>query len=120
MATIGASAAGVGFSLPSVNVAWYANGGFPEMGQMFIARERGPEMVGTIGRKTAVANNEQITDAIATAVKAAVIEALMMAGQSEQTPVTEFTFRIDSEDMYKTVLKGKKRAERRYTATASL
>ena len=77
-------------------------------------------MVGTIGRKTAVANNEQITDAIATAVKAAVIEALMMAGQSEQTPVTEFTFRIDSEDMYKTVLKGKKRAERRYTATASL
>ncbi len=120
VATIGASAAGVGFSLPSVNVAWYANGGFPEMGQMFIARERGPEMVGTIGRKTAVANNEQITDAIATAVKAAVIEALMMAGQSEQTPVTEFTFRVDSEDMYKTVLKGKKRAERRYTATASL
>lgn len=120
VATVGASAAGIGFSLPSVNVAWYANGGFPEMGQMFIARERGPEMVGTIGRKTAVANNEQITDAIATAVKAAVIEALMMAGQSEQTPVTEFTFRVDSEDMYKTVLKGKKRAERRYTATASL
>lgn len=120
VATVGASAAGIGFSLPSVNIAWYANGGFPEMGQMFIARERGPEMVGTIGRKTAVANNEQITDAIATAVKAAVIEALMMAGQSEQTPVTEFTFRVDSEDMYKTVLKGKKRAERRYTATASL
>lgn len=120
VATVGASAAGIGFSLPSVNVAWYANGGFPEMGQMFIARERGPEMVGTIGRKTAVANNEQITSAIAEAVKGAMIEALMMAGQNEQTPITEFTFRVDSEDMYKTVLKGKKRAERRYMATASL
>ena len=31
----------------------YAAGGFPDVGEMFIAREAGPEMVGRIGNKTA-------------------------------------------------------------------
>jgi hypothetical protein len=42
-----------------------ADGGFPEQGQMFIAREAGAEMVGNIGRRTAVANNDQIVSGIA-------------------------------------------------------
>ena len=47
----------------------YATGGFPESGQTFIARENGiPEMVGTIGRRTAVANNEQIVESVASGV----------------------------------------------------
>ncbi len=41
-----------------------AEGGFPEQGQMFIAREAGAEMVGNIGRRTAVVNNEQIVASI--------------------------------------------------------
>ena len=41
-----------------------AEGGFPETGQMFIAREAGAEMVGNIGRRTAVVNNEQIVASI--------------------------------------------------------
>ena len=41
-----------------------AEGGFPDEGQMFIAREAGPEMVGNIGRRTAVVNNEQIVASI--------------------------------------------------------
>lgn len=49
----------------------YAAGGFPDMGEMFVARENGPEMVGRIGNKSAVANNEQITTAIYNAVKSA-------------------------------------------------
>lgn len=47
----------------------YASGGFPETGQMFIARERGPELVGTIGNKTAVANNAQIEAGIQAGVE---------------------------------------------------
>lgn len=43
----------------------YASGGFPSSGEMFIAREKGPELVGKIGQKTAVANNDQITSGIA-------------------------------------------------------
>lgn len=44
------------------------DGGFLDEGQMFIAREAGPEMVGTIGGRTAVANNDQIVEAISIGV----------------------------------------------------
>lgn len=59
----------------------YAAGGFPDVGEMFIARESGPEMVGKIGNKTAVANNEQITTAIYNAVKSA------LGGSQSGTPI---------------------------------
>ena len=46
----------------------YATGGFPETGQLFFAREAGPELVGTIQGNTAVANNQQIVEGIAAGV----------------------------------------------------
>ena len=46
----------------------YADGGLPPTGQIFVAREAGPEMVGKIGNSNAVANNNQITQGIAIAV----------------------------------------------------
>ena len=42
----------------------YANGGFPSQGDLFIANEAGAEMIGTLGGRTAVANNEQIVEGI--------------------------------------------------------
>ena len=42
-----------------------AEGGFARVGEMFIAREAGPELVGSIGNKTAVANNDQIVQSVA-------------------------------------------------------
>ena len=55
----------------------YAQGGFPNEGQLFIARESGagPELVGNIGSRTAVANNEQIVSAISQGVYQAVVRA---------------------------------------------
>ena len=51
--------------VPNINVAKpYATGGFPDHGEMFIAREAGPELVGRIGNRTAVANNDQIVQGI--------------------------------------------------------
>lgn len=50
----------------------FADGGFPDVGQMFFARESGPELVGTIGGSPAVANNDQIVDGI----RAGVAEAM--------------------------------------------
>lgn len=47
-------------------------GGFPSIGEMFIAREAGPELVGTIGSKSAVVNNEQIVEAVSRGVAQAV------------------------------------------------
>ena len=60
--------------LPSYQGNWTtrANGGFVGTGQMFIAREAGPEMVGTIGGRTAVANNDQIVQAVSQGVAVAV------------------------------------------------
>ena len=45
-------------------VDWYATGGFPDPGSLFFAGEAGPELVGTMGGRTAVANNDQIVEGI--------------------------------------------------------
>ena len=54
----------------------YANGGVPDMGQMFIARESGPELVGSLGGHTAVMNNDQIVASVSNGVYQAVKSAL--------------------------------------------
>ncbi len=58
---------------------FFAGGGFPAKGQMFIANEAGPEMIGTLDGRTAVANNNQITTGIAAAVYPAVYNAMIAA-----------------------------------------
>lgn len=60
----------------------FAMGGFPSTGQMFIAREAGPELVGTIGGHTAVANNNDIVAAVSQGVASAV--ASVMGGSGSQ------------------------------------
>lgn len=67
-------------SVPKMNISWYADGGFPNMGEMFIAREAGPELVGSIGNKTAVANNDQIIAGI----EGGVYRAMMAANATKQ------------------------------------
>jgi hypothetical protein len=52
-------------TISEINIPRLADGGFVNEGQLFIAREAGAEMVGNIGRKTAVANNDQIVAGIA-------------------------------------------------------
>ena len=49
-----------------------ANGGIPDYGQVFIAREAGAELVGGFGSKTAVMNNDQIVEAVSSGVAQAV------------------------------------------------
>lgn len=54
--------------LPKLDVKFYAGGGFPDVGEMFIAREDGPELVGKMGGRSVVANNDQIVSGIYQAV----------------------------------------------------
>jgi len=56
------------------NIAKYAQGGLPTSAQLFMAREAGPELVGTIGTHTAVMNNDQIVASVASGVATAVGE----------------------------------------------
>lgn len=53
------------------HIPLFEDGGFVDQGQLFIAREAGAEMVGAIGRKTAVANNDQIVEGITAGVTVA-------------------------------------------------
>ena len=53
------------------HIPMFEDGGFPDEGQLFIAREAGAEMVGSIGRRTAVANNDQIVEGISAGVSVA-------------------------------------------------
>ena len=68
------------------NIAAYAAGGSPGTGQMFIAREAGPELVGTIGDHTAVMNNNQIVSSVAAGVYSAVVSAMKAVDGAQSTP----------------------------------
>ena len=70
------------YNMPSVSA--YATGGYPTTGQMFIAREAGPEYVGTMGGHTAVANNDQIVAGISSGVASANAEQNALLRQQNQ------------------------------------
>ncbi len=89
--------------IPSLSIQWYAQGGFPEDGQLFIARESGAEMVGNIGGRTAVANNDQIVAAVSQGVYSAVVSA--MNGESGNGNNINLTVTLDGETVYKNVVK---------------
>ena len=55
----------------------------PTTGELFLAREAGPEMVGKIGSRTAVMNNNQIVDSVKAGVYEAVSAAMGSASMGE-------------------------------------
>ena len=83
-----------------------------------MARENGiNEMIGRIGNKSTVANNDQIVQAVSSGVPEAVADVMMafMGGNSNnQDTIVENTFKVDSETLYKMVQKGKQSHDRRY------
>ena len=70
------SVIGIVNKLPGVSIGYIgtisiprlASGGLVEPGQLFIAGEAGPEMVGAFGRRSAVMNNDQIVSSVASGV----------------------------------------------------
>lgn len=84
------------FSIGSVSfgrIPAFAAGGFPDQGSLFIANEAGPEMVGRIGRRTAVANTDQIVDGITAGVENGNVELVSLL-----TYVIELLERIAEKD----------------------
>lgn len=80
------------------NIEMFANGGFPRSGELFIAREAGPELVGSIGGKTAVGGNDQIERAIFNAVLTAMSQA--MANGSSQPIELNQKIELDGDVIY--------------------
>lgn len=82
------------------SIRGYASGGYPEAGQLFIANEgTAPEMVGTIGGRTAVATNADIVAAIEGGVYRA-MNAAMGSGGSKQT---EFVFNLNGREFARAI-----------------
>lgn len=98
------------------SVTGYATGGFPNQGQLFIANEAGPELVGTMGGRTAVANSDQITQGIAQAVAPAVYNAVVSAMQNTQRGNSDVVVNIDGKQVFKAV----QRQANDYTAQTGL
>ena len=72
----------------------YASGGFPDRGDYFFANENGrAEYVGSIGGKTAVANQDQLVQAIASAAAA-------IAGNTSNSNKQHLTVQIGSKTLY--------------------
>lgn len=67
----------------SIYLQGFASGGYPENGQLFLAREAGPELVGTVGNRTAVANNSDILNGIREGVFEAVTAAMGGGGNDK-------------------------------------
>lgn len=102
--TVNESANGISFAARIMNfvgkilrigsVLPFADGGFPEEGQLFIARENGAELVGTMGGRTAVANNQEITEGI----RAAVYDAMVASNASGDRDVSVKVY-LDSREI---------------------
>ena len=80
------------------DIEMFANGGFPNKGNLWITDEKKPEMVGTIGGKSAVANNDQIERAIFNAVLTAMSQA--MANGSSQPIELNQKIELDGDVIY--------------------
>lgn len=92
---------GVDFSVvkgEDLTIDMFANGGFPSVGELFIANEMGAEMVGTIGGHTAVANNDQIVMGISNGVYEGVLQALQDADTNSNSNIN-IVVQIDGKDV---------------------
>lgn len=86
---------------PELKWSAYAMGGFPTTGEAFIARENGPELVGRIGNRTSVANNDQIVTAVSQGVYQAVASAMRETqGDGGTQPVVVY---LDGKQIYSSV-----------------
>lgn len=83
---------------------FHADGGFPTSNDIFFANENGiPEYVGRMGRRTAVANNDQIQTGIANAVYDAIMSAGGLFGNQNQQPraIANIDLKVNDEALAK-------------------
>lgn len=93
----------------SITLPRLATGGTISTGQMFVAREAGPELVGQIGSKSGVMNNSQIVDAVSAGVARAVAQAITTAGGSSSKTVN-LSVNLDGRQIIKSINGAQRRA----------
>lgn len=114
-----------GISLPKVptlTLPRLATGGMVEAGQLFIANEAGPEMIGTMGGNTTVANNEQIVSGIQQGVEIAVAQILApyladIAENTRETANKDFSVNIGDREIARANIRGQRSLGRSIIST---
>ncbi len=96
----------------------FAEGGFPETGQLFMARENGiNELVGQIGNRSAVVNNDQIVESVSIGVTKGVANAVaevlapylsQIAQNTRETADKDMSVNIGDRDIYRASERGRK------------
>lgn len=97
----------------SGSVGGYATGGYPAVGDLFLANENSAEMIGSLGGKTAVVNNEQIASALAKA-----LQPMLGTNGGGRSETTNIDIRMDSEVVARASIKGQNAMNKRYNLTA--
>ena len=97
------------FTIP--HIPELASGGIVNSGQLFIANEAGPELVGRYGNRTGVINNDQIVSAVSNGVAEAManVMAAYEDRQSSDQPI-EVTISLDGRTISKTLHKTDRRS----------
>ena len=94
------------FSLTHVTIPRFADGGYPQMGSLFWANEAGPELVGTMNGKTAVASNSEITGITAAINNASANEMQLLRQQNQLLQgILAKEFGISSKEVFTSVRK---------------
>jgi len=101
----------------------YVNGGFPNTGEMFIANESGPEMVGRLGNRNVVANNKQIAEAIKGAVVDGMMEVAMATsgnGTAQPQIIVEAVLKTENDEVLaRAVERGRNKRSARFNTVAT-
>ena len=71
-------------TIQSLKPIQLASGGMVDSGQLFLAREAGPELVAQYGGRSAVMNNQQIVQAVSDGVYRAVSQAMSQQNQTDR------------------------------------
>lgn len=96
----------IGFDLSPISIPKLASGGVVNAGQAFIAREKGPELVGNIGGgRTGVMNNDQIVESVSGGVYRAVRDAMSESGGEASIAPINIILTLDGETVYKNTVK---------------
>lgn len=97
----------MGTTIKVPKISYYATGGHPQSGEMFVARENGiPEMVGRMGNRTTVANNDQIVEGVSAGVAAAVYRVMagLIGTQKGQAITVNNKITLDKKVIYDNVV----------------
>ncbi len=125
--SIGGITANIGIGINDSAIKGYLNGGFPSTADLFYANENGSsELIGRIGNRPSVVNNDQIVQAVSGGVANAIVDVMtpmlmsMSGNNSGGDIVVENYWYTSDEKLYQSTQRGKLKSERRYQTVNQL